>query len=190
MSKSEITRREFMTGTWKVLNVGAFLTLGGFLGSLPIMASASGRTESLFCYECRACASPCPWRFDPAGYYIAARTNNPNRRMLAQIPVKKYNEKNMPGGREKERKITLQKLYDMDKSMKVKVLNGDKEENITVEEAVERNFTDNELIEIYEMRAKDAAFFDPLCAKCLPLCPVNLPITDVIMDLKAEGKFR
>ena len=190
MSESEINRREFMTGTWKVLNVGAFLTLGGFLGSLPIMAASSGHTEAIWCYECRACASTCPWGFDPAGYYIAARTNNPDRRMLAQIPIKKYNEPNMPGGREPERKITLEKLYKMDKFIKVKVKDGDEEKNITINEVKERNFTDEDLIEIYEMRAKDAAFFDPVCAKCLPPCPVNLPITTPIMDLKAEGEFR
>lgn len=188
MSDSEITRREFMTGTWKVLNVGAFLTLGGFLGSLPIMSAASGHTEAIWCYECRACASTCPWGFDPAGYYIAARTNNPDRRMLAQIPVKKYNE--IIGGREPERKITLNKLNEMDKFIKVKVLNAGEEENITVKEALDRNFTDNQLREIYEMRAKDAAYFDPLCSKCMPPCPVNLPITTPIMDLKGEGEFR
>ena len=46
------------------------------------------------------------------------------------------------------------------------------------------------LTDIYEMRAKDAAFYDPLCARCEPACPVALPITKYIRDVKADEKYR
>ncbi len=47
-----------------------------------------------------------------------------------------------------------------------------------------------ELTDIYEMRAKDSAFYDPLCARCEPVCPVDLPITKFIRDVKADEKYR
>ncbi len=49
---------------------------------------------------------------------------------------------------------------------------------------------DAELTDIYEMRAKDSAFYDPLCARCEPVCPVDLLITKFIRDVKADEKYR
>jgi hypothetical protein len=49
---------------------------------------------------------------------------------------------------------------------------------------------DVELTDIYEMRAKDSAFYDPLCARCEPACPVALPVTKFIRDVKADEKYR
>jgi L-lactate utilization protein LutB len=40
------------------------------------------------------------------------------------------------------------------------------------------------------MRAKDSAYYDPLCARCEPACPVALPITKFIRDVKADEKYR
>ena len=47
-----------------------------------------------------------------------------------------------------------------------------------------------ELTDIYEMRAKDSAFYDPLCARCEPACPIALPVTKFIRDIKADEKYR
>ncbi len=197
----ELSRRKFMTGTWKAVNVAAFMTLGGFLGGLPVMASSSGHADALLCYECRACAVKCPWHYDPAGYAIAARTNNPNRRMLAQIPVRRYNtiicgakydiKSNvmMEGScRNSNLVITLQNLYERDKHIRVMMKGEDRP--ISVQNALKRGFSDEQLLECYEMRARDAAFYDPLCLNCEPQCPVNLNITKYIRDLKADGKYR
>ena len=49
---------------------------------------------------------------------------------------------------------------------------------------------DAELTDIYEMRAKDSAFYDPLCARCEPVCPVALPVTKYIRYVKADEKYR
>ena len=46
------------------------------------------------------------------------------------------------------------------------------------------------LTDVYEMRAKDSAFYDPLCARCETTCPVDLPITKFIRDIKADEKYR
>ncbi len=187
----EITRREFMEGTWKLVNVGAFLALGAHLGALVVTSSASGHADSLTCYECRACASPCPWKIDPSGYLVAARVNNPDRRMLAQYNVERYNK--LIGSREPDRFMDLDTLYERDKYMKVVIeLDGEKQDAMQIRKAVEyrdegRNVN---LLNIYEMRAKDAAFYDPLCTKCEPNCPVALPITKFIRDIKADGEYR
>lgn len=190
----ELNRREFMEGGWKLLNVGAFLTLGAFLGSLPVMSVSSGHPDAITCYECRACAAKCPWGFDPAGYAVAARVGNPNKRMLAQIDVKKYNRIICdPDGdgvidREHDHLITLENLSKRDKYIKVRV--KDRRDPITVEEALDKNYRTEHLETIYEMRAKDAAFYDPLCVNCEPMCPVDLRITKYIRDLKGDGVYR
>lgn len=191
----ELNRREFMVGTWKLLNVGAFITLGGFLGSLPVMATSSGHIDSIYCYECRACAAKCPWGFDPAGYAVAARTNNPNKRMLAQIIVKKYNK--IVNGIENPSKedaeandkiITLENLKKRDKHIKVRIVGI--RDPITVETALEKKYSTEHITSIYEMRAVDCAFYDPLCLNCEPQCPVDLKVTKWIRDLKDNGEFR
>ncbi len=263
-----------MGSTWKLLNVGAFIALGGHLASLAVTSISSGHPDSLTCYECRACASPCPWRLDPSGYLVAARVNNPDRRMLAQYNIKRYNR--LIGNREEARRMTLDNLLARDKYMKVVISEVKNKENIelftlgseyedhleegSANSEIRRAFADNrwaisshatvslvdtdnwliadgyerfyilrtldgllvsgekkkferldpmrindakdkikeleddgkeaELTDIYEMRAKDSAFYDPLCARCEPACPVDLPITKFIRDVKADEKYR
>lgn len=203
----EITRREFMGSTWKLLNVGAFIALGGHLGSLAVTSISSGHPDSLTCYECRACASPCPWKLDPSGYLVAARVNNPDRRMLAQYNVARYNK--LIGSREPEREMTLDKLLERDEYMKVvigvvkerdpitdEIIEVEKRDPMRIKNAKEEleklraEGKDAELTDIYEMRAKDSAFYDPLCARCEPVCPVALPVTKFIRDVKADEKYR
>ncbi len=190
----ELNRREFMEGSWKLLNVGAFLTLGAFLGSLPVMSVSSGHPDAITCYECRACAAKCPWGFDPAGYAVAARTGNPNKRMLAQIDVKKYNRIICdPDGdgvvdREHGHLITLENLNARDKYIKIRI--DGLRDPITVEEALDKNYRTEHITTIYEMRAKDAAYYDPLCVNCEPMCPVDLRVTKYIRDLKGDGEYR
>jgi ferredoxin len=191
----ELSRREFMDGTWKLLNVGAFLTLGGFLGSLPVMSASSGHLDAVTCYECRACAGKCPWGFDPAGYAVAARINNPNKRMLAQIIVDKYNRivhgienPTEADAEANDRIITLKNLNKRDKYIKIRVIGL--RDPITVEDALKKNYSTEHITSIYEMRAVDCAHFDPLCMNCEPPCPVDLIVTKWIRDLKDNGEFR
>ncbi len=262
----EITRRAFMEGTWKALNITAFITLGGFLGGLPALAISSGHPSSLTCYECRACAGTCPWKFDPAGFAVAARTNNPNRRMLVQFDpikynhavvgmkassaikrsefnemvasidfltqekkalwpfyreegktlysllqdIKKENEGKAALGEKKtalghldrmlallsastgefERLAIPYNLYMRDIHLKVKMKENGDENIMTIKESQEKGLKYGDVIEMYEMRAKDAAYFCPMCGNCEPPCPVRLPITKYIIDLKPDGVYR
>jgi Fe-S oxidoreductase len=187
----EIRRREFMSGGWKVFNVGAFLTLGGFLGGLSLSSALSGHPSAMFCYECRRCATNCPYGWDPAGFLIAARANQPKVRMISRVNVKNYNA--TIGVREPDRFLTLARLAEMDPLMKIRVIinkGTEDEETITLraKDAV-GVYTDNDLWGIEEMNAKDAAYLCPLCSHCEPPCPVNLPIRTYIRDLKVNGEF-
>jgi Fe-S oxidoreductase len=188
----EIRRREYMSGGWKVFNVGAFLTLGGFLGGLSIASAISGHPSAMFCYECRRCATNCPFGWDPSGFLISARANDPDVRMISRVNIRSYND--IIGSREPDRYLTLERLAEMDPLMKIKVhLNhkGNYGDPITVraKDAV-GVYTDDDLFEIEEQRAKDAAYLCPLCGHCEPPCPVNLPIRTYIRDLKSDGEYR
>lgn len=187
----EIRRREFMSGGWKVFNVGAFLTLGGFLGGLSLSSALSGHPSAMFCYECRRCATNCPYGWDPAGFLIAARANQPKVRMISRVNVKHYNA--TIGSREPDRFLTLARLAEIDPLMKIRVIidkDTKDEETITLraKDAV-GVYTDNDLWGIEEMYAKDAAYLCPLCSHCEPPCPVNLPIRTYIRDLKVDEEF-
>lgn len=188
----DIRRREYMSGGWKVFNVGAFLTLGGFLGGLSIASAISGHPGSMFCYECRRCATNCPFGWDPSGFFIAARANDPDVRMIARVDIKNYNR--AIGEREPDRFLTLERLNEMDPLMKIKVRlkEGDSYSDpitVRVKDAV-GYYTDDDIYQIEEMRAKDAAYLCPLCGHCEPPCPVDLPVRSYIRDLKADGRFR
>lgn len=187
----EIRRREYMSGGWKVFNVGAFLTLGGFLGGLSITSALSGHPSAMFCYECRRCATNCPYGWDPAGFLIAARANQPKVRMISRVNVENYNK--TIGSREGERYLTIESLAKMDPLMKIRVLihEGDGEERLITLRAKDAVgvYTDKDLLGIEEMAAKDAAELCPLCAHCEPPCPVDLPIRIYIRDLKVNGTF-
>ena len=44
-------------------------------------------------------------------------------------------------------------------------------------------------IRVHKMKAKDAAKYDLLCGNCQKTCPINLPIEDIIRDLREDGSF-
>ncbi len=196
----ELDRREFiMKGTFRLVNLTAFVTMGGFLGALPVLAGSSGHLQSLTCYECRACASQCPWKFDPAGFVLAARTSNPARRMLIQLDLRsnnEYNYNNIVASRDPDKKVTLARLNKLDPQIRVKVAMKDditgaevEQRIMTVKDALAMKMGDEQLLETYDMKASDAAFFCTLCTNCDPKCPVDIRVTDYIRDLKANGRF-
>ena len=189
----EIRRREFMSGGWKVFNVGAFLTLGGFLGGLSVLSATSGHPSAMFCYECRRCATNCPFGWDPSGFLIAARANEPNVKMISRVNIEHYNR--VIGSREPDRFLTIARLAEMDPLMKIRVrlkkADGTFEDPITLRAKDALGvYTDNDLYQIEEMRAKDAAYLCPLCGHCEPTCPVDLPVRVYIRDLKDDATFR
>jgi hypothetical protein len=108
----EIRRRVFMVGGWRVFNVGTFLTIRSFLGGLSVTSAVSEHPSAIFCYECRRYATNCPFSWDPSGFLISTRLNDPNMRMISCIKVEHYNR--IIGRREPVRYLTLKRLAEMD----------------------------------------------------------------------------
>lgn len=162
---------------YRQFNVLVYVTMAMILGSFIIFGTQSGHPWALTCYQCRACNINCPLGYDVASYVAAAATNNPNLYMRAT-----------------KLQLTLKESYITDKNMIIEV-NG---ETMTAEEAVERGHPLDKVVWVRMLRAKDAAKFDPLCANCesyvvenktITPCPINLPITNVIRDLKDDGEL-
>ena len=115
--------------------------------------------------------------------------------MLAQISITKYNKivNHIENPTEEDSKtddkiITLENLKKRDKHIKVRIKGL--RDPITVEQALDKNYSTEHIDTIYEMRALDCAFYDPLCMNCEPMCPVDLKVTKWIRDLKNDGEFR
>jgi len=121
--------------------------------------------------------------------------------------TERYNE--LIGSREPDRLMDEDVLLDRDPHMKVvigivkerepitqKIKEVEKKDPMRIEaakkelEKLRSEGKDAVITDIYEMRAKDAAFYDPLCARCEPACPVDLPVTKYIRDVKADEKYR
>ena len=51
------------------------------------------------------------------------------------------------------------------------------------------DYSNDTVVWARKLRVKDAAKFDPLEGQCDPMCPVDLPVTNAIRDLKEDGKF-
>ncbi|MDY6965870.1 MAG: hypothetical protein SVM80_07870 [Halobacteriota archaeon] len=202
-------RREFLSSGWRTANVAAFITLGGFVGSLGVTAGASGHPTAIVCYECRACVKDCPVNFDPAEFVLGARINNPDKLMPAEIDVEEYK---MLTGKD----ITLyetgedkQSLYELGNPY-IQVIMGFKNEygelikdefgkpvikidflkNIIDENGyLRRGYEDAVLLRTYKMGAKEVAQFCLLCRLCSKNCPVGIEVTDFAMDLKLNGRY-
>jgi L-lactate utilization protein LutB len=156
-----------MTDKNKRFNAIAFVLIASVLALFSYTALSSGHPWALTCYQCRACNLNCPLGYDVASFVTAAATGNPNLYMTAG-----------------NLQLTLKEAYETDPEMVVEI----KGDMMTSREAIER-YPDKTVVEVRKLRAKDAAKYDPLEGACEPLCPIKLPITDIIRDLKDDGEF-
>lgn len=188
-------RREMMSEGYRALNVGAFLTLGGFVGSLGITSMASGHPMAAVCYECRACYPECPLKLDPASFMLSARTRNPDRYMLAGTEISRTDadgKERLSNGDvtftelvgDDEPELTVEYLQKIDPYMQVMAQRpGGEPERMYVGDVA----SDMKLLSIYKMRAKDAAQLCTLCGMCAKNCPIDINITEVPLHLKIAG---
>lgn len=105
--------------------------------------------------------------YDVSMYVTAALTNNPDLYM---------NAKNL--------QLPLKVAYETDPNMLVEI-DG---KLLTAKEAYNK-YNSSTVVWVRRLRVKDAAKFDPLDGNCETLCPINLKITNIIRDLKDDGKF-
>ncbi len=148
----------------KKINIFLITIIIVYLGFIGVRAFQSGYPFALICYNCKACDSVCVLGIDPQGFMAASVSNDPN------IYIYVTNFRIHAGEAEK-----------MDPDMIIQ-WNG---ENISVSSALSRGLVniDTEVM-TFKMRAKDAAAICIECAACERVCPVKLPILDVIRGLK------
>lgn len=124
---------------------------------------------AITCYNCKACNLKCPLGIDPSGYVTAALTANPDHMMFAT---------NIG--------ISLKEAAEVDPEMTIN-------HNGTIATArkalFELELPEETEIRVHKMKARDAAAYDLLCSNCQKTCPIDLPIEDIIRDLREDGMF-
>jgi ferredoxin len=157
-----------MEPKYRRFNVALYLLATLILGSIVINAFYSGHLWALTCYQCKACSLKCPVGYDVSVYVAAASTDNPNLYMSAS-----------------NLQLTLEEAYAADPNMIIELGN----KTMTSREAYDE-YSNDTTVWARKLRVKDAAKFDPLDGSCDTMCPVRLPITNAIRDLKEDGRFR
>ena len=158
-----------MEKKFRQFNVGLFVIAAVVLGALVFTGFQSGHPWTLTCYQCKACSLKCPLGYDVSVYVAASATNNPDLYMSA-----------------KNLQLTLKEAYETDREMIVEI-DG---EQMSADEAYNnKEFNQDTVVWARKLRVKDAAKFDPLCGFCDGMCPIKLPLTEVIRDLKSDGVF-
>jgi len=156
-----------MEKKWRELNVWTYLVAAAIMSSMIITSFSSGHPWAITCYQCKACSLRCPLGYDVSMYVTAALTNNPDLYM---------NAKNL--------QLPLKVAYETDPNMLVEI-DG---KLLTAKEAYNK-YNSSTVVWVRRLKVKDAAKFDPLDGNCETLCPINLKITNIIRDLKDDGKF-
>ena len=80
--------------------------------------------------------------------------------------------------------LRLKTAYETDPNMIVEIDGNE----MTAMEA-HKKYPEDMMVYVRKLRVKDAARFDPLEGACETTCPIGLPITSIIRDLKEDGKF-
>ena len=137
------------------------------MAAIVIESFSAGHPWALTCYQCKACNLKCPLGYDVSMYVAAAATDNPDLYMSST-----------------KLQLILEEAYLTDPDMIVEI----NDERMSAGEAYDR-YEPERVVWVRKLRAKDAAKFDPLDGYCDSMCPVDLPITDAIRDLKEDGKF-
>jgi len=148
------------------LNTGCYLVILLYLGFIAASALASGYPWAITCYNCGLCRQSCPIGLDPHGFITAAMTNDKTILMQA------VNVKLLP-----------HEARMLDSSMPLVTKEGKRVdlENIDPAQAEDEVF-------VVRMQARYAAAFCILCGNCDRICPIKLPVTTIIRDLR-NGKL-
>lgn len=134
-----------------------------------VNATLARHPWAITCYNCKACNLRCPLGIDPSGYVTAALTGNPDHMMYAT-----------------NIRISLDEANKVDPEMLINY----QENFMTAHKALfGLGLSAETEIRVHKMRAKDAAKYDLLCGNCQKTCPINLPIEDIIRDLREDGSF-
>ncbi|HNX22711.1 MAG TPA: 4Fe-4S dicluster domain-containing protein [Spirochaetota bacterium] len=148
----------------KKINAALFAFIVFYLGFIGFRAFSSGYPFSLICYNCKSCDSVCVIGIDPQGFMAASIVDDPD------IYVYVTNYRIYAGEAEKLDPDMIIQTHDRKLSISKALRDG----------TVTR---DSEVI-TYKMKARHAANICIECAACERVCPVKLPILDVVKGLK------
>ena len=146
--------------TW--LNIGCYMLILLYIGVMVGTSLSYGHPWAVTCYNCGLCRQSCPIGLDPYGFIAAAIADDPSTLIQA------VNVKLLP---EEARLLDAAMPLITDKGERVD-LNNIRPENLLDEVFVER------------MQTRYAAAYCTLCGNCERLCPIKLPIMDIIRDFR------
>jgi len=157
-----------MKKTFIRINVFCYVVIVGFLALAVVTSLSSGYPWSITCYNCVLCRQKCPLGIDPYGFVTAAISNDPG----LYIEAKKL-------------RLTLEEALDVDPEMILTI--GAR--SVKARDAVIDGLNPDTEVIVHKMKARDAAHYCPLCGNCEKDCPIDLPIMEIIEDLRDDGKF-
>lgn len=151
------------------LNTVTAVFLATILMVMIANAALTRHPWTITCYNCKACNLECPLGLDPSGYVTAALTANADYMMYAT-----------------KIRMSLEEALQVDPGMIIHYQG----ELLSAQQArSELGLSPTTEVRVYKMRAKDAARYDLLCGNCQKICPINLPVEEIIRDLRTNGRF-
>lgn len=149
------------------LNVSTYVILMLFLGYFIVKSIIFGYPWSLACYACKKCIPTCIYGIDPSQLLLAANMNDPN----LYISVNNV-------------RLTAKDACAIDENMTIAY----NDEKYSLAGALAENIIKaDDYVITNELKAKDAAKFCIRCGACQKVCPLNLPITDIVKELAAHN---
>ena len=150
------------------INTICYVAIAGFLAVAVVTSLSSGYPWAITCYNCLLCRQTCPLGIDPYGFVTAASANDPNLYIEAT-----------------NIRLKLEEAVDIDNNMVLSV----GKTKLTTRQAVTQGIPADTEVTVFKMKVKDAARLCPLCGNCEKPCPIDLPIMEIIEDLRDDGAF-
>jgi L-lactate utilization protein LutB len=158
-----------MKRSFLYLNVACYLSIAAFLAISLATALQSGYPWAVTCYNCMRCRRVCPLGFDPNGFISAAIVAD------ARIYIPATNVR-----------LQLAEAHALDTSMLLRHVDGRVR---TADQWDRLGLGPDTELTVERMQARHAARFCPLCGSCDKSCPIGLPVTKIIEDLRDDGTF-
>lgn len=145
-------------------NIYANIIIILFIVVILVKAASFRNPWTASCYSCKKCTSVCILGIDPSQFLTAANLNAPN----LYIAVNNL-------------RMKASDAADLDSNMNITF---NKKELSLSEAFAKKMVTREDIIFTSKLRAKDAAKFCIKCKSCSNLCPLNLPIVEVVKKLE------
>ena len=150
------------------INVFCYVVIVVFLAVSVVASFRSGYPWSITCYNCVLCRQKCPLGIDPYGFVTAAISNDPGLYIEA-----------------KNLRLRLGEALEVDPN----IIETAGKSAVTAKGVLDRGLDPNAEVTVSMIKAGDAARYCPLCGNCEKDCPIDLPIMEIIEDLRDDGKF-